>query len=161
MAGEEEREVCGEFEEPGLYELSTDPGLFDLTLVPFAVAVAGLGAGTSPGEEEDGIRFPYNRPVSETFLCPWEFPTIPAVLGSKDGIRFPMRPRCEADEGMVGPAVPNACVGSKGAAEGLLNLAILSLRDPETARGLASPLPPGDEERESEVGGVRCDLGLA
>jgi hypothetical protein len=62
---------------------------------------------------------------------------------------------------MVGPAVPNAWVGTSGAADGLLNLAILSLRDPETARGLASPPPPGEEERESVVGGVRWDLILA
>jgi hypothetical protein len=42
-----------------------------------------------------------------------------------------------------------------------LNLAILSFKDPETARGLASPPPPGEEERESVVGGVRWDLILA
>jgi hypothetical protein len=82
-------------------------------------------------------------------------------LGSREGIRFPISPLCEAEEGMVGPAVPNAWVGTSGAADGLLNLAILSLRDPETARGLASPPPPGEEERESVVGGVRWDLILA
>jgi hypothetical protein len=60
---------------------------------------------------------------------------------------------------MVGPAVPNAWVGTRGAAEGLLNSAILSFIDPETARGLAlPPAPPGEEERESVVGGVRFDL---
>jgi len=59
---------------------------------------------------------------------------------------------------MVGPAVPNAWVGTSGAADGLLNLAILSFKDPETARGLASLPPPGEEERESVVGGVRWDL---
>lgn len=80
---------------------------------------------------------------------------MPAVLGSREGIRFPMSPLCEAEEGMVGPAVPNAWVGTSGVADGLLNLAILSLRDPETARGLASPPPPGEEERELEVGGVK------
>jgi len=56
---------------------------------------------------------------------------------------------------MVGPAVPNAWVGTSGVADGLLNLAILSFKDPETARGLASPPPPGEEERELEVGGVK------
>jgi hypothetical protein len=56
---------------------------------------------------------------------------------------------------MVGPAVPNAWVGTRGAADGLLNLAIRSLRDPETALGLASPPPPGDDERELEAGGVK------
>ena len=60
---------------------------------------------------------------------------------------------------MVGPAVPNAWVGTRGVAEGLLNLAILSLSDPDTARGLASfPAPPGEEERELPVGGVKLDL---
>jgi hypothetical protein len=59
---------------------------------------------------------------------------------------------------MVGPAVPNAWVGTRGAADGLLNLAIRSLSEPETARGLASP--PGDEERELVVGGVKFDLSL-
>ena len=42
-----------------------------------------------------------------------------------------------------------------------MNLAILSFKDPETARGLASPPPPGEEERELEVGGVKWDLRLA
>jgi len=66
-----------------------------------------------------------------------------------------MSPRCDAEEGIVGPAVPNAWVGTRGAADGLLNLAILSFNDPDTARGLASPPPPGDDERELEAGGVR------
>ena len=40
-----------------------------------------------------------------------------------------------------------------------MNLAILSLSDPDTARGLASPpAPPGEEERELPVGGVKLDL---
>jgi hypothetical protein len=74
-------------------------------------------------------------------------------------MRFPISPRCEADDGIVGPAVPKAWVGMSGAAEGLLNFAIRSLRDPETALGLASPpAPPGEEDRELDAGGVKLDL---
>lgn len=54
----------------------------------------------------------------------------------------------------MGPAVPKAWVGTRGAADGLLNLAIRSLSDPDTARGLASPVP-GEDDREWPVGGVR------
>ena len=80
-------------------------------------------------------------------------------MGSRVGRRFPISPRWDADVGIVGPAVPNAWVGTRGAAEGLLNLAILSFSDPDTARGLASfPAPPGEEERELPVGGVKLDL---
>lgn len=76
-----------------------------------------------------------------------------AVFGSKEGIRFPISPRPAVDDGAVGPAVPNAWVGTSGVAEGLLNLAILSLSEPDTARGLGSPGDP-------PVGGVRFVLDL-
>jgi hypothetical protein len=51
-----------------------------------------------------------------------------------------------------------------GAAEGLLNLAILSFIEPETARGAGAE--PGELERELDAGGVRLvggvsDLSLA
>lgn len=51
-------------------------------------------------------------------------------------------------------------MGIRGAAEGLLNLAIRSLSEPETTRGLDSAGPgvrPGEEERELLAGGVRDD----
>lgn len=76
-----------------------------------------------------------------------------AVFGSREGIRFPISPLLAEDDGAVGPAVPKAWVGTSGVAEGLLNLAILSLRDPDTARGLGSPEDP-------PVGGVRFVLDL-
>lgn len=53
--------------------------------------------------------------------------------------------------------MPKGCLGASGAASGLLNLAIRSLREPETARERSPPgaSPAGELDRE-----FSCEPGL-
>jgi hypothetical protein len=171
VGGEEEREVEGELEVPAAPEAeaeaveeSTEPaGLADLppTTAPIAVlapVLLALGAGALPTE---GIRLPIIPLVSLTFRSP---PTKPAVLGSSPGRRLPMSPPLTEVAAAGGPERPNGCVGTRGAAEGLLNFAILSLREPDTTRDWLPcgwdwdwGLDEGEEERDEGFGGVNDD----
>lgn len=99
-----------------------------------------------------GIRLPMSPLFSDTLRFE---PTMPAPLGSRLGMRFPTRPPRAVDDGWAGPAVPKGWVGRRGAAAGFSKRAIRSRSEPETMRGLASPPPAGEDERELFVGGVR------
>jgi hypothetical protein len=125
-------------------ELSTLPaGLADLAGLPFPDTL--------------GILLPINPLFSETLRPPINDgkPEPEVTLG----IRFPTRPRPADEDGRFGPAVPNAWVGRRGAAEGLLNLAMRSLSEPETARWVGPD--EGEFARELDAGGVRVLLGAS
>ena len=50
-------------------------------------------------------------------------------------------------------------MGARGEEPGLLNLAMRSFREPETARGLS--VAPGEEERDEPWGGLREEGGMS
>ena len=149
VGGEDARDVTGECEEPAAPDAvleSTEPA-GEADLPPLEAAF-----WTFPTPL--GILLLMNPLFSETFRTP---PTNPAVLGSRLGMRLPMRPPRAEEDGRAGPAVPKAWVGMRGAASGFSNRAIRSRSEPDTIRGLGSPAP-GDDDRERSLGGVRLDF---
>jgi hypothetical protein len=179
VGGDDERDVAGELVPRMLLaveELTEPSGLagrsvtFGAGTAPPSVPVAmgGVcGAGLARPElpvlspvkaltlpvDVEGIRFPIN-PLFSLTLRPGGAPSpdrCPLKRGSRDGMRFPYRPLCGPDgPDPAGPAVPNGCLGASGAASGLLNFAMRSLSEPETARERSPPgaRPAGELDRD-------------
>ena len=156
LGGEDVRDSCGETDEPPICPEAVDESTLPAGLADLPEGFEKAGAGTAP----EGIRFPIRpRPlVSDTRLPAL---IMPAVLGSSEGMRLPTNPprAYDCEEG-GGPDEPNGWFGTSGAAEGLLNFAMRSLSDPDTARtcggGGGGGLDPEDPGREGGLleGGV-------